>query len=88
MTTLKVSKTTEPGKLAGALAHEIRKADKVVLDAVGAMTVNTAVKALAIARGFLTPLGYDLVFIPTFTTAEIAGTDRTAIRFIVKKEVI
>jgi stage V sporulation protein S len=43
--------------------------------------VNQAVKAIAIARGFVAPNGIDLVAVPAFTKVEIDGEERTAIRF-------
>ena len=46
--------------------------------------LNQAVKAVAIARGFVAPHGVDLVCIPAFTDIEIAGEERTAIKLIVE----
>ena len=42
--------------------------------------VNQAIKAVAIARGFLIPTGYDISCAPTFSEIEIGGESRTAIR--------
>ncbi len=54
------------------------------MQAVGAGAVNQAVKAIAIARGFVAPNGIDLVSVPAFAEIEIEGEARTAIRFIVE----
>ncbi|HHY80019.1 MAG TPA: stage V sporulation protein S, partial [Thermoanaerobacter sp.] len=50
----------------------------------GAGAVNQAVKAIAIARGFVAPNGIDLIAIPAFSEIEIDGEMRTAIKFIVE----
>ncbi len=46
--------------------------------------LNQAVKAVAIARGFVAPGGIDLICIPAFCDIEIDGDERTAIRLIVE----
>jgi len=51
---------------------------------VGAGAVNQAIKAIAIARGFVAPNGMDLVTIPAFAEITIEGEERTAIRFIIE----
>ena len=43
---------------------------------------NQAVKAIAIARGYLAPIGVDLICIPAFANIQIDGEDRTAIKLI------
>jgi stage V sporulation protein S len=84
MTTLKVSAKTNPNSLAGALAGVIREAGKAEMQTIGAGALNQAVKAVAIARGFVAPGGIDLICIPAFTDIEIDGEERTAIRLIVE----
>jgi len=54
------------------------------MQAIGAGAVNQAVKAVAIARGFVAPGGVDLVCVPAFTDITIDGEERTAIKFIVE----
>lgn len=80
----KVSATSKPKAVAGALAAVLRAKGSVELQAIGAAAVNQAVKAIAITRGFVAPNGIDLVAIPAFTKVEIEGEERTAIRFLVK----
>ena len=46
--------------------------------------LNQAVKAVAIARGFVAPNGVDLICIPAFTDVIIDGEERTAIKLIVE----
>lgn len=57
METLKVSSKSNPNSVAGALANAFRSSGKVEIQAVGAGALNQAVKAIAIARGFLAPSG-------------------------------
>ena len=54
------------------------------VQSVGAGALNQAVKAIAIARGFLAPLGIELVCSPAFSEIKIDGEIRTAIRMIVE----
>lgn len=80
---LRVSTDSKPKAVAGALAMVFREKGSVELQAVGAGAVNQAVKAIAIARGFVAPNGIDLVVVPAFTKVEIEGEERTAIKFLV-----
>jgi stage V sporulation protein S len=82
--TLRVSAQSNPKSLAGALAAVLREKGVAEMQAVGAGAVNQAVKAIAIARGFVAPNGIDLVSVPAFAEIEIDGEARTAIRFIVE----
>ncbi|WP_227766708.1 stage V sporulation protein S [Zhaonella formicivorans] len=84
MEVLKVSAQTNPKAIAGALAAVIRQSGRAEIQAIGAGAVNQAVKAIAIARGFIAPNGIDLVMIPAFAEIEIDGASRTAIKFIVE----
>ena len=83
MQVLKVSAKSNPNSVAGALAGTIRENGKAEMQTIGAGALNQAVKALAIARGFVAPAGIDLVCIPAFTSIEINGEERTAIKFLV-----
>jgi len=56
----------------------------VEIQSVGAGAVNQAVKAIAISRGFLSPIGIEIVCTPAFADINIDGEIRTAIRFIVE----
>ncbi len=83
-TLLKVSASSNPNKVAGALAGTIREQGRAELQTIGAGSLNQAIKALAIARGFVAPGGIDLICIPAFITLEIDGEERTAIKLIVE----
>ncbi len=84
MATLKVSSTSEPKAAAGALANTIREQGWAEIQVIGPKAVNQAVKAIAIARGYIAPSGIDLVAIPSFTDVIINGEEKTAIRIVVK----
>jgi stage V sporulation protein S len=84
MEVLKVSSSSSPNKVAGALAGVLRENGNAELQAIGAGALNQGVKAVAIARGFVAPSGIDLICIPAFTDIEIDGEERTAIKLIVE----
>ena len=80
---LKVSSKSSPASVAGAIAGLVKDEVPVNIQCVGAGAVNQAVKAMAIARGFLIPTGVDISCAPTFSDTEVGGESRTAIRFAV-----
>ena len=82
MEVLKVSSHSTPNSVAGAIAGVIREQHVVEVQAVGAGAANQAIKSIAIARGYLAPIGIDLVCIPAFASIEIAGEERTAMKLI------
>ncbi len=84
MELLRVSAKSSPNSVAGALAAIIRERGAAELQAVGAGALNQAVKAVAIARGFVAPSGIDLICIPAFADIVIDGEERTAIKLIVE----
>ena len=55
METLKVGTKSNPNSVAGALANLFREKGNVEIQAVGAGALNQAIKAVAIARGRVTP---------------------------------
>ena len=81
---LKVSSKSNPASVAGAIAGMIKDGKIVDIQSVGAGAVNQAVKAIAISRGFLSPVGIEIVSIPSFADIVIDGEYRTAIRFSVE----
>ena len=84
MEILKVSSHSSPNSVAGAIAGVIREQKAVEVQAVGAGATNQALKSVAVARGYLAPMGIDLVCIPAFTVIEIDGVERTAMKLIVE----
>ena len=81
---IKVSARSRSTAVAGAIAGVIRQHHLAEVQAIGAGAVNQAVKALAIARGYLERDDIDIVTIPYFTEVDIDGQERTAVRFRVE----
>ena len=80
---LKVSSKSSPASVAGAIAGMVKDGVPVNIQSVGAGAVNQAIKAIAIARGFLIPTGIDISCAPTFADIDIMGESRTAIRIAI-----
>lgn len=85
MEILKVSARSVPNMVAGAIAGVIRDNGAVEVQAVGAGATNQAVKSVAIARGYLAPVGIDMICVPAFASVSIDGETRTAIKLICEK---
>ena len=81
---IKVSAKSRSTAVAGAIAAVMREYHMAEVQAIGAGAVNQAVKALAIARGYLSRDEIDIVFVPYFTEVDIDGQERTAVRFKVE----
>ena len=73
-----------PKVVAGAVAGAVRQSGIVEVQVVGAGALNQAIKAVAIARGYVIASGIDLVCIPTFADIVIDGERRTAIRLSIQ----
>ncbi|WP_338826391.1 Stage V sporulation protein S [Moorella thermoacetica] len=84
MEVLKVAARSNPNSVAGALAGVLREKGGVEIQAVGAAALNQAIKAVAIARGVVSPNGLDIVCIPAFADIQIEGQERTAMKLIVE----
>ena len=85
MQVLKVSSKSNPSSVAGMIASQIKSGYKrVEITSIGAGALNQAIKAVAIARGFIAPSGIDLICVPAFTELTIDGEDRTGIRLFVE----
>jgi stage V sporulation protein S len=85
MEVLRVSSTSEPKSVAGAIAAILRNGESVEINAIGAAAVNQVVKSIAVARGYVAPNGIDLISIPAFSQLEVEGKEKTSIRFLVEK---
>ncbi len=83
---LKVSSKSNPSKVAGAIANMFRDNGTVEIQTIGAGSLNQAIKAVAIARGFVAPSGSNLVLIPAFNDININGEEKTAIKLIVESK--
>ena len=81
---LMVSAGSRTTAVAGAIAGVVRQHGRVDVQAIGAGAVNQAVKATAIARGYLLLDGINVIVIPTFQEVVIDGSERTAIKLAVE----
>ncbi len=84
MAILKVSSKSSPNAVAGALAGVLREKGVAEMQVIGAGALNQAIKAIAIARGFVAPSGLDLICVPAFTDIQVNGEERTAIKLRVE----
>jgi stage V sporulation protein S len=80
---LRVSAGSNAQAVGSAIAHALYEAPQIKLRAVGASAVNQAVKAIAIARGYVAPRGLDLNCRPGFTTVESRDGNISAIVFTI-----
>ncbi|WP_293911366.1 stage V sporulation protein S [Deinococcus sp.] len=86
--TLRVSGKSRPNAVAGAIAALLRSEGLLEVQAIGPAAVNQTVKALAIARGYLVADGLDLSAQPAFVKLEMEDEERTAVRFLVRREAV
>ena len=84
MNIIKVSGTSRTSAVAGAIAGVFRENKRAEVQAIGAIAVNQAVKALVLAKGYLKEDGFDIIFMPEFVDVEIDDKVRTAIKFVVE----
>lgn len=80
---LRVSAGSNAQSVGSAIAHALYESPQIKLRAVGASAVNQAVKAIAIARGYVAPRGLDLSCRPGFTTVESRDGSISAIVFTI-----
>ncbi len=83
MDIIKVSAESRTSAVAGAIAGVIRERGRAEVQAIGAGAVNQAIKAVAIARTYLTLDGIEIACLPEFVEVDIAGQERTAIRLVI-----
>ncbi len=84
MDIIKVSARSRSTAVAGAIAGVIREHRHAEVQAIGAGAVNQAIKAAAIARGYLALDGIDIVMVPYFAEIQIDDQERTAIRLVIE----
>lgn len=85
---LKISSVSKPSSVAGSIVHVLNQEKKVELHTIGAGALNQAVKAIAIARGYVAPVGKNLVCVPAFFTTdviadEVVEEEMTGIKLVV-----
>lgn len=86
MNIIKVSSKSHPASVAAALANLFKTRDEVEIQAIGAGALNQAIKAVAIARGYVAPTGHDLSLVPGFVDIMIDNCEKTAIKLFVRSK--
>src|SRR5512140_3159458 len=84
MNLIKVSATSRTAAVAGAIAGIVREQHRAEIQAIGAGAVNQAVKALALATGYLRQDGIHVRCVPEFAEVTIEDKARTAIKLVVE----
>lgn len=83
MEILKVSSKSDVKAVAGSIAWSVRKHGCTEIQTIGAAAVNQAVKAVAIARSYLSLSGIELICLPAFLNATLDEKPCTIIKLIV-----
>ena len=81
MELLKISSSSKPKFVAGAIAAILRNGESVEIQAIGAAAVNQAVKSMAVAKTYVAEDGIELICVPAFAQILVSGEERTAIKF-------
>jgi len=76
---LRVASRSSCQSLASAISYAVYDGKEVTLRAIGAGAVNQAVKAIAIAQGFVAARSLVLYCRPGFTTVEMDDGERSAV---------
>ncbi len=84
MDMIKVSANSRTSAVAGAIAGVIREHKHAEVQAIGAGAVNQAIKALALASGYLKNDGIEVICYPEFVDVQIEDKVRTAIKLTVE----
>ena len=80
MEIIKVSSTSVPNHVAGAIASLMREQDKLMIQT----ALNQAIKSIAIARGYIIPTGKELICIPSFHDLMVDDKRITALRLVIE----
>ena len=84
---VRVASTSNPVLVAGCIAKALRDAPEIEMRLIGAAAVNQAVKAIAVARGYLSVDGIEVASYPSFAEVSIGTETRTAIVITLRREV-
>lgn len=85
MEIIKISATSVPKAVAGAIAARLENGLELEVRAVGAKAVNQAIKSLIVARTYCAKFNSDLVIQPDFTSVDNADENIIGICMHVKK---
>lgn len=82
---IRVAAQSRTSSVAGAIAGAMREDGEADVQAIGPGAVNQAMKAIAVARGFLHGEGMDIGVAPTMNDIDVNGAEMTAVRLAVFK---
>lgn len=88
---LRVASSTDVNMLATSLSKNIEEGKSVSLSCIGLQPLSQAVKAVAVANGFVAPQGFVFVLLPSFSVTKFPDretgemVERTAIKFTLVK---
>ncbi len=80
---LKVAAGSNPKSVAGSIVNNIREEKAVVITVMGPQAVNQAMKAIAIARGYIGPEGKEILCRPEFTHLTLEGEEKSAMKLYI-----
>lgn len=75
---LKISKASNPGTVAGAIAARVREGQRVFLSSIGPRSVSKAICSIVISRQYLKEDGVDICFRPSFMNIEFDDGRRSS----------
>jgi len=84
MYSVKVKSDSRPASVAGSIAGNFHEFKRAEIQTIEAGSLNQAMKALILARGYLKDDGFDVVIIPEFVDLDFDGRPVTAIKIIVE----
>jgi stage V sporulation protein S len=83
---IRVSANSNANKLAGSISYALQELGKAHLVSIGADANNQSLKAIIIARGYITPMGFDLEITPYFQDIETEQGVKTSIHMKIKRK--
>ena len=84
MEMIRVSSSSKPSKVPRGLTSLLRSQQVVQIQVIGAAALNQAIKAIAIARGYVAPGGNEIYCVPSFYDLTIEDQVVTSLRLNVE----
>ena len=84
MEKIRVSSKSNCNKVAGAITNIIKDFNEIEVQTIGAGALNQLIKSVIISRGYLAPLGINIVCVPSFSEIKINNITKTGIKMLIK----
>jgi len=81
MNLVRVSGSSNVGRVARAIAGIVRAAEPIVIEAAGVAEVNQAIKAITLARGYLQEDNIEISFVPEIGEVRTDNSAESVLRF-------